>query len=231
MAKGRKLAVLGYAGIALVLAGVGIGGVRLLESLSEAWRDVEAFDSTALPWDECRLLLPDDSVQVTYLQRPAHGLIVLFERQVRMQREGEPAVVRLVPPNAAGPTDVNVYWYASAGASGPLLRLQYRWGACLVDLPRQTVSVLGTRDGVTHAVEVPDEDAGPLEPLWVRGVGGETWRLSMGVAVSKRLRGWPPETGGTYLGRVDCQTRPPRFVPAAEEPEDEIRTEDWKEVP
>lgn len=231
MAKGRKLAVLGYAGIALVLAAVGVGGVKLLKGLSEAWRDVEAFDSATLPWSECRLVVPDDSVEVVYLQRPAHGLAALFERQVRVQRRGEPPVDRWIPPSAAGPTDVNVYWYASAGASGPLLRLQYRWGACLVDLPRQTVSVLGTRDGVTHAVETPETDDGPADPLWVRGDEAGAWRLSMGVNVGRQLMGWPPQTGGTYVGRIDCQTRPPRYVTADEEPEEEIKSEDWTEMP
>lgn len=231
MAEGRKLAVLGYAATVLVLVGVGVGGVKLLKSLSEAWRDIEAFDSALLPWDECRLALPDDSVGVVYSQRPAHGLAAVFERQVRMERQGEPPVVRWLPPSAAGSTDVNVYWYASAGASGPLLRLQYRWGACIVDLPGQTVSVLGRRDGITHAVETPGVDDGPTDPLWVRTEGAGGWRLGMGANVGRSLSGWPPETGGTYIGRIDCGAAPLRFVTADAEPEEEVETEDWGEVP
>ena len=231
MAQSRQLAVFGYAALALVLAGLVLGGVKLLESLADAWRDVEAFDSAKLPWEECRLPLPDDSVAVFYLQRPAHGIAALVERQVRLERHGEPPITRWIPPSMSGKTDVNVYWYASAGASGPLLKLEHRWGACLLDLPRRTVSAIGRRAGVTHLVEIPDSDDGPVEPLWVRGEAPGEWRFSAGATVGRHLVAWPPESGGTYLGRIDCKALPLRFVPAEEAAVEPIEPEDWKEVP
>jgi len=182
----------------------------------------EDFDEEAQPWIACSVPLPDGHAPLVFLRRHIHPFLAEYDRKVTLTAEDGREVVRWLPTNPGGDTMVNLYWYQRADGEGPLLRLQDHWGVYAVDLQRETVSLVRERNGVAYVGEIPAGSKGNISSGWFKEDGGDEWTFTVAGNEGARATGPLAHGKGRYIGRLDSRDGPPRFMSAAQSPEEPI---------
>ncbi|MGC9394095.1 MAG: hypothetical protein ACP5J4_04505 [Anaerolineae bacterium] len=179
----------------VLLAVLAIGGGLAYLGLRE-WAQNQNWEQADETWTEVAIPLPDDGGQVVFLRQSAHPVMAEYNRKLRLELTGQTPQVVEMPMNVGGRTFINVYWVAEGVDGQATLQLIDHWGMYVVDL-----------------VAPPDT------ALWVTRFDGK-WRLNGNAEGTDALL--EALTDHEYLGCLDGQEWPLRFVPASEAPESEI---------
>lgn len=109
---------------------------------------------------------------------------------------------------------MNVYWYPPDGETGPYLRLQDKDGEYLVDFRRGRTRRVLRRRGATYAGDL----VGDVNSYGASESNGVV-AVHVGDQIAERVTGGYASDPGIYLGRLDGERSPLRFVPASESSE------------
>jgi hypothetical protein len=170
--------------------------------------------------DECAIPLRDRPDRVTFLRTHIHPFMAEYSRRLRIERPGVEPVCCPLPVNVGGRTMINVYWLDERDGFGPMLLMRDHWGESLIDLERrETLHIVRVGADRIFAGRLDDERAGhgwmgSDESLYVH-VGRNRATEITEHGIDKRLK---------YIGRLDGRTWPLRFIPAADAPEERVRT-------
>lgn len=186
------LACMMLTGLLVVMA---IGGGLAYLGWRE-WKQFESWKPADEPWEEVAIPLPDDWGQVVFLRQSAHPMLAEYNQRLRLELTAHSPVTVEMPMNVGGRTFTNIYWVAEGIDGHATLQLIDHWGMYVVDL------------------EDPPDTA-----LWVTRFEG-VWRLNGAAEETPALLESLVEH--EYLGCLDGNEWPLRFVPVAEAPETEI---------
>ena len=202
------------AAVGLVAAGV-LGALAFRGEIAtyllhrELMREAKQFDPSKQPWVECAIPLPDPSYRLVFLERLIHPMVAEYDYMVRFRSPGLAEAEKPLPTNTGGRTEMNVYWYSSTGGGGPYLRLQDKDGESLVDFQKGRTRRLLRIRGAVYAGDL----AGGSYGYGASEYDGEL-EVSIGDQPAEKVTEDYATRPGTYLGRIDGQDAPLRFIPA-----------------
>ena len=175
----------------------------------ELMREIKQFDPSKQSWVECAIPLPDPSYRLVFLERRIHPMLAEYDYMVRFRSPGLAEAKRPLPTNTGGRTGMNVYWYSSSGEGGPYLRLQDKDGETLVDFQKSRTRRMLRIGGAVYAGDL----AGDPNSYGALESHGEL-EVSIGDQPAEQVTEGYATRPGTYLGRIDGQDAPLRFIPA-----------------
>jgi len=174
----------------------------------ELMRQAKQFDPSKQPWVECAIPLPDPSYRLVFLERRIHPMLAEYDYMVRFRSPGLAEAERPLPTNTGGRTEMNVYWYSSSPGGGPYLRFQDKDGETLVDFQKSRTRRLLRIRGAVYAGDLAgDPSYGVLE-------SHGKLEVDIGDQPAEKVTEGYATRPGTYLGRIDGQDAPLRFIPA-----------------
>ena len=219
MERRKQFAICAVVTLAVIVFSVGVFHRPVLRWLLIRSLDYGAkhFDPAKQPWVACDIPLPDSSYGVTFLQKRIHPFLAEYDYAVRFQTAALPGAERPLPTNTGGRTEMNVYWYPPHAGSGAYLRLQDKDGEYLVDFELGRTRRLLRIRGATYAGDLVD-DVNSYGVIESNGI----ITVHCGDRTAEKVESGYETHPGIYVGRLDGQNSPLRFVPASEDSEKTI---------